>query len=334
MDTMTPRERIRRVIDFSGPDRIGMTFTQLNGEARLNDFTSASYTGDPDFDDRRHERDGKPYWYDVWGNLWSKADERHSGEVVQGVLQDWSQLDELQIPDFDNPARYERSRKIRHENPDAYCVGGLPACSFALARKMRRMDIYLEDCALYPDHVRELNRRVNDLVVSMAEQYAAAGVDAVFFCEDWGTQDRLLVSPKMWHDLFQFTFEKLIGRCQELGVDVWMHSCGMVEDIMDPLIECGVAAFQFDQQSVYGGLEGLARKFGGRVVFDCPVDIQTVLQTRDKDIIQAYARKARELLGGHNGGFVAKDYSDNAALGITAEEQNWAYEAWLECMYY
>lgn len=331
---MTSNEIIRRVVDFSGPERIGMTFSALNGVPRMNDMFGAGLTADPDFDERRYEKDGKPYWYDIWGNLWSKADPKHSGEVVEGVIKDWSQLDSLELPPLDDPARYVRAKELFAQNPHMYRVGGIHGCAFNVSRKMRRMDVFLEDCALYPDHVRELNTRVNDLMIRMVELYADAGADAISYCEDWGTQDRLLVSPTMWKDLFLFTFERLFGRCKELGLDVWMHSCGCVESIMDPLIGAGVSAFQFDQQSPYGGIEGLNQRYGGRVVFHCPVDIQKVLQTRDKDTIQAYARRMRELLGAHNGGFVAKDYGDSAALGITPEEQNWAYEAWLEYMYY
>jgi len=331
---MTSKEIIRRVVDFSGPERIGFSMTPYQGEPRLNDFVGAGPSEDPNFDEKRHERDGKPYWYDIWGNLWSKADPTHGGEVVEGALKDWSQLDNFGLPPLDDPARYENAARVFAEHPDTYCLGGLPGCAFNITRKIRRLDNFLADCALYPDDVRELNRRVNDLMVRMAELYAEAGADGITYCEDWGTQDRLMISPKMWKDLFLFTFERLFGRCQELGLDVWMHSCGYVYDIMDPLIGAGVAAFQFDQQSVYGGVERLNEEFGGRVVFHLPVDIQTVLQTRDKDIIEAEAKKMRHLLGGHNGGFVAKDYGDPAALGITDQEQQWAYEAWLEVMYY
>jgi uroporphyrinogen decarboxylase len=331
---MTSREIIQRVVDFSGPERIGMNFSDYRGEPRLNDFINIGPAPDPDFDDRHHERDGKPYWYDMWGNLWSKANPAHSGEVVEGAIRDWSEFADFQLPPLDDPSRYEGAKKKRAEHPEMYCCGGLPGCGFNITRKLRRLDNFLADCALYPDHVRELNRRVNDLMVRMAELYAEAGADGIVYCEDWGTQDRLMIHPEMWKDLFLFTFEKLFGRCQELGLDVWMHSCGCVEDIIDPLIGAGVAALQFDQQSVYGGVEGLNERYGGRVVFHLPVDIQTILLTRDKDIIQTEARKARRLLGGYNGGFVAKNYTDHRALGISEDEQQWAYEAWCEVMYY
>jgi len=94
-----------------------------------------------------------------------------------------------------------------------------------------------------------------------------------------------------------------------------------------------VDVLQLDQQENYP-LTRLAEHFAGKITFWCPVDIQKVLQTQDKPTIQAYARRMRSLLGGHGGGFVCKDYSDWPALGITEDEQQWAYEAFLEVASY
>ncbi|MFP3904728.1 MAG: uroporphyrinogen decarboxylase family protein [Armatimonadota bacterium] len=331
---MTSREIIRRVVDFTGPERIGFTFSPYQGEPRMNDFQGGPLAPDPNYQrEEFHDDRGMLCWFDEWGNKWGKVNPDHSGEVVEGAISDWSELDDFELPPLDDPTRYEKAAEIFADNPDMYCTGSLPGCAFNIARKLRRIDNFLADCALYPDHVKELNTRINDLMIRMCELWAEAGAQGIRYCEDWGTQDSLMINPSMWKDLFLFTFERLFGRCQELGLDVWMHSCGYVEDIMDPLIGAGVAAFQFDQPAVYG-IEHLGEKFGGRVVFHCPVDIQTVLQTQDKEIIQAEARRMRYVLGGFDGGFVAKDYPSYRALGITEEEQQWAYEAWLEVMYY
>ena len=109
---MTSKETIRRVVDFSGPERIGFSMTPYQGQSRLNDFVGAGPSADPNFDEKRHERNGRPYWYDIWGNLWSKANPTHGGEVVEGALKDWSQLDSFELPPLDDPARYENAAKI------------------------------------------------------------------------------------------------------------------------------------------------------------------------------------------------------------------------------
>jgi hypothetical protein len=64
--------------------------------------------------------------------------------------------------------------------------------------------------------------------------------------------------------------------------------------------------------------------------FWCPVDIQTTLQTRDKDRIRAAARDYVEKLGSYGGGFVAGYYGSNEALGLEPEYQAAACEAFMQ----
>jgi hypothetical protein len=137
----------------------------------------------------------------------------------------------------------------------------------------------------------------------------------------------------MWRKLFLPGFERLISHAHSRGVAVWMHSCGYLWEIIPDLVAVGLDVLQFDQQENYP-LQRLADHFAGKITFWCPVDIQKVLQTQDKATIQAYARRMRALLGGKGGGFIAKDYPDWKALGITEDEQQWAYEACLEVAAY
>ena len=93
---------------------------------------------------------------------------------------------------------------------------------------------------------------VSDLVIAQVDVYAQVGCDGVFFCEDWGTQERLLVSPTMWDRMFRWTFERLIERAHAHGMTVWMHSCGCVRDIIPTLVDLGLDVFQFSQPELTG----------------------------------------------------------------------------------
>ncbi|MGI6353469.1 MAG: uroporphyrinogen decarboxylase family protein [Armatimonadota bacterium] len=156
-----------------------------------------------------------------------------------------------------------------------------------------------------------------------------AGVDAVMSGEDWGTQDRLLVSPDTFREIFLPCFRRLCGAAHSRGLYVWFHSCGYVREVIGDWFEAGIDCCQFDQPELHG-IDLLARKFGGRMHFWCPVDIQTTLQTRDKDRIRAAARDYVEKLGSYGGGFVAGYYGSNEALGLEPEYQAAACEAFMQ----
>ncbi len=73
----------------------------------------------------------------------------------------------------------------------------------------------------------------------------------------------------------------------------------------------------------------LGREFGGRIAFFSPVDIQKVMQTGDKALIQAEARRMVELLGGFQGGFIAKDYPQWEAVDVKEEWAQWARDVFM-----
>ncbi|HEX30080.1 TPA: hypothetical protein ENG04_08375 [Candidatus Poribacteria bacterium] len=328
---MTSYEIIRRVLEFDGPERIGMNFSG----GRMNDLVGAGPSRDPDWQPRKVKPiKGAEAWEDEWGCVWERLDGFSKGEVSWGPLQEgWERLEDYRFPTLDKKSRYERAAQVFKANPHMYKLGSLPGFPFNIMRKLRRMDNFLMDVVLHKDEVRELSDKVTDLLMKMIDIYADIGADGVSFAEDWGTQDRLLVSPPIWRELFKPDFVKLVSFAHERGLTVWMHSCGYIYEIIEDLIELGMDVLQFDQPALYG-IERLGREFGGRITFWCPVDIQTTLQTGDKDKIQREALRLIWELGRFNGGFIAKNYPSLEAIGVKPEWDMWAYEAFLAHRHY
>ncbi len=328
---MTSREIIRKVVEHDNPERVGLTFSDFNGQTRIRDTVGIGPAALPSDRESVWEDDGKggEIMVDSWGCTQRRLKGRiKRGEIVEGAITDWSQLDTYEPPDIANPARYHHAPQVRQENADKYLLGDIVGCSFNVARKLRLLENYLCDCALYPEKVKQLNRIVSDIALQQTDIYADIGADGVSYAEDWGTEDRLLVSPKMWHEIFKPDFERLINRAHSRGLTVWMHSCGYVRDIIPPLVELGLDVFQFDQPDL-NDLDLLA-SFSDRVTYWCPVDIQRTLQTGDEQTIKNKAREMLRKLASHGGGFIGKDYSDNEALATEPLWQHWAYQVWLE----
>jgi uroporphyrinogen-III decarboxylase len=174
-----------------------------------------------------------------------------------------------------------------------------------------------------------LNAIVRGELLKAIDRWGEAGADAIMFCEDWGTQDRLMISPAMWREVFKPEFQALAGRAHEHGMFVLMHSCGKMTAVIEDLIEVGINCLQFDQPTLHG-IDYLAKTFGGRMAFWCPVDIQKTLQTRDEKLIRAEAKMLVERLGGFGGGFVAGYYGSNEGIGLTPDVQDIACKAFVE----
>ena len=90
-------------------------------------------------------------------------------------------------------------------------------------------------------------------------------------------------------------------------------------DIIDDLIDAGLDVIQMDQQENMG-VEELSRRFGGRICFWCPVDIQKTMAHGSVDDVKAYARKLMDSFGRFNGGFIGQWYSAPAAVNHSEEK--------------
>jgi uroporphyrinogen decarboxylase len=98
----------------------------------------------------------------------------------------------------------------------------------------------------------------------------------------------------------------------------------MIYEIIPDLIEAGISCFQFDQPELYGS-ERLAREFGKKVVFCSPVDIQRIMPTGNRKIIEEGALRMVENFKRHcGGGLIVNDYGSWKDLHVKPEWAEWA----------
>ncbi len=320
---MTPREIILANIEFACDDRIGLNFT--GGENRINDFTGAGCNHD--LETKRWEEGDFEFSTDIWGNTWHRiASMSAGGEVFKAVLEDWRDLDNLELPDLDNPDYFAGARKLGASDTELFRVGWMPGWPFATCRYMRKMEIYFTDLIAERERIDVLHDRVTTLFEGVIARYGEAGMDAIMYCEDLGVQDRLLMSPAMWRDIFRPLYERLSSRAHHYGMKVIQHSCGYNWQLVDDLCQAGVDCLQFDQPAVYDqpALAAKLKKHG--VGLFAPCDIQQVMPTGDRELIE---RETARLVNTFRGGFIAKNYSDLHGIGVKPEWDQWAYDTFL-----
>ncbi len=324
---MDSREIVRRTVTFEGPERVAMGLP----DPYPHDFCWAHPGPDPDHPATgwQEVESGGEERTDEWGNTWARIEGFSKGEVACGAVEEWDRLDQIELPDYSLPERYEQPAERYASCPGKFRIGGLPGFPFNIARKMRRIDNFLMDVMAEPDKAEKLLMMVEEQLHHGIRGLAEAGADCIMFPEDWGTQEQLFVRPEVWRRLFKGGFERLCRTARENGLFVFMHSCGYVYEVMEDLLEAGIDVFQFDQPRLYG-IGKLAEEFGGRVAFWCPVDIQKTLQSRDPEAIEADARRMIEQLGSEGGGFIAGYYGGNEAIGLDAEWQDIACRAFVK----
>jgi hypothetical protein len=282
---MTSRELVFRAARFEGPDRIPYQLPDEFG----SDMLQVGIGPDPDFVPCI-KTDVK--WEDEWGCIWEKpVGDKTCGQVTGHPLDDWSKLDRLRIPDYTKPARFAGARKtIAEHTENKFIIAFVPLLLNHQVEYLRGFETAMTDPYEYPE---ELGRLL-DLQVEQL-------------------QDTLMTSPEIWRRLYKPRYARIWGHAHERGMLTFLHSCGEITGLLPDMIEAGLDVIQMDQQ-MNMGVERLAREFGGKICFWCPVDIQKVMPRGTPDEVRAYARKLIANLGAFNGGFIAKWYPFPAAV--------------------
>ncbi|MCL5269093.1 MAG: hypothetical protein M1457_00715, partial [bacterium] len=314
---LTPREIVRRTLDFDNPPRVARSFAP-------GDLVAAGPSIPNPEGAWRQIADGSWRMRDIWGNVWARLENHSKGEVHTGALADLADAATIPLPDFSSPQVYARAREVFASRPDHYHIGAVEGFAFSVARKMRRMEQYLMDLMVDPEALAVLHDRIDARIIQQIDGMAAAGADAVMIAEDWGTQTQLLVNPDLWRAEFRPRFARLCTRVHTAGLKMFMHSCGKMTAIIGDLIETGVDLLQIDQPTLHGIDTLAAFQEGAKITYWCPVDIQRTLQSRDEAAIRAGARELLDKLWRGRGGFIAGYYGDNASIGLEPQWQELA----------
>ncbi|OGF48096.1 MAG: hypothetical protein A2231_08990 [Candidatus Firestonebacteria bacterium RIFOXYA2_FULL_40_8] len=330
--SQTPKQVIKNHMNFSWPDRIGMNFSNVMDHPDSWSDLKVIWPKPKGWERKTWKDEKFKYYDDPWGNVWYTIEkENERGEVFKPALQNWSDLKNYKAPDYTTSLQFDELKKLKKEDKDThYLVIGLPGFVFSASRYLRKMEVYLEDLALERENIDKLHAIVADVLEGIIIKAAECGADGICFGEDWGIQDRTLISPSMFDDIFLPHHKRLFKAARQRGLSVEMHSCGNNWAILPSLVEAGVSAFQFDQPNLYG-LEKLAKYLQeNKVCLKSPVDIQKILPTGDKKLIQDNARAMAKLFCGSKGGFIAENYGDLKGIGVDPEWNKWGYEAFLE----
>ena len=317
---MTSSERVRRAVLFQGPDRVPRCLP----EPWRSDFLYVGPSADPNW---KASVEGE----DEWGSVWEKdAAGKTMGQVKVHPLRDYGQLQSFRFPDYDLPERYGNAAKaIAGHAEGKFVIAGIP---LSLIHRLEYLRGHVEawtDPYENPDDLGRLLDKLADIAIDAVNRLADAGAEGVFSCDDWGLQDRPMVSPEVFRRFWKPRYARVYGAARDRGMLCFLHSCGHIADLLDDFIDAGLHVIQMDQQENMG-VDNLAQRFGGRLAFWCPVDIQQTMVEGSLEDIRRYAKNLIDSFGSFNGGFISKWYPSPQAVDHTQEKINAMSEAFVE----
>lgn len=310
---MNSQQRVTRAIEMSGPDRVPLTHATLPGATvRYGEALDDLY--------RRYPADvvnvgsatsgefgpktGVPS-RDTWGSLWMRHTDEHKGQVVHCPLADWDALRSFDPPDTASDDKIA----LLQANLDAnagkrYAL----ADGDALWQRMFYLHGYqntLEDLLLHPERCAALRDLIFSVMIRRVERLCKLpSLDGIHFRDDWGTQQALMIRPRLWREFFKPAYGQLFGLARNAGKHVWFHSDGAIGEIIPDLIEIGVQVLNPQVNTV--GREELASLCEGVVCVEGDIDRQWVLPFGTPQDVRAAVRADVHAFRGADGGYIGR----------------------------
>jgi len=318
----TPREVVRAAIEFTKPDRVPVRFDCFGRSDVKSIGWNQIGTGDRT----------KKITFDEWHCGWQRTDVENMGQITIHPISQWSNLDGYQWPDPDNPALFDGMEK-RFEGADGYYLQtGIFMLLFERVHGLRGFENTMADLYLEREKIERLADRIVEFDIQMIKNISSrfpGRIDGFSFTDDWGTEKALFINPAMWNAFFKPRYKRIFNAAREAGWHVWMHSCGMVADILGDLIDIGCNVVNLQQPRILG-IEEVGKKYAGKICFESLCDIQHTLPFEDAGAIDAEAKKLLGCWGTDDGGFIFSDYGDGRAIGVTDDKKQIMYDAFMK----
>ncbi len=209
--------------------------------------------------DLEHIEDSIPASYhkgsftDEWGCVWENLTEGMESIVTGHPVPRREDIRTLKIPEnrdgrLPHGFMYLRLLDLR----------GFEEAMLDFAEECEELDILIDKVLTY-------NCRQIEAVLPRSREI-------LFFGDDLGMQKGLAIGPQKWRKYLKPAFSKMYGMVKAAGRYVYMHTDGMIYEIMPDLQECGVD--MINPQFRANGLDNLARVCRGKIPINLDLDRQ------------------------------------------------------------
>lgn len=314
-DEMTPRERWlavlnrepfdRTPLDYRATPEVNAALIEHMGAANLDEVKQRLHIDPVISVGPRYIGPAPEPGKDIWG-VGRKVVDYGTGsynECVSHPLAEYETVAEIeanyQFPSLD---WYDFSGiPAQIEGKEDWVIHGGAYEEYAQYRFLRGVEQGYMDLYDKPDIVHYVMGKLTDYTYGMCERIYEAIPGRVVWCwvaEDFGTQEALIVSPKLIAEFFVPHMKRMIDLAHDHGVFVFHHSDGAVRENIPQMIEAGIDVLDPVQWRCRGmEREGLVADFGDRIGFHGGMDNQFTLARGSEADVRREVRENIEILG-------------------------------------
>lgn len=218
-------------------------------------------------------------------------------------------------PDMNDPTRVAHVAQVARElaEENHYAIIATPWLLFPFERAfaMQGMDRFLYNLAAEPEFAEALLLKIAELCKTLMGHFLrelGENVDIIKIGDDLGTQDRLMISPRMYRRILKPIHADYIAFIKErTQAKVFFHTDGDVFDLLDDFVEIGVDILNPIQTAAgkMANLAELKQRYGNNLVFCGAIDTQRILPYGTPEEVRQEVRRVIETLTPGGGYMVA-----------------------------
>ena len=315
---MKPYKGIKNIVGVRAPDNYIYDWPEL-GTAEIDEETMCRLHSDvravldlepEEVRMRNRERDPHSDCIDSWGSGQTEISEDDWFPSVH-PLPDARTKDDLDSykgwPDMGDPTRIahvrDRARQLAEENQYAILATPWLLFPFERAYAMQGMETFLLNMARDPDFARALMEKIavycKQLMGRFLEELGD-NVDIIKIGDDLGTQESLMISPKMYREILKPIHADFISYIKaRTNAKILFHSDGDVAPLIDDFVEIGVDILNPIQTSAgsMSDLPSLKKRHGNNIVFCGGIDTHRILPYGSPAEVRQEVKRVIDILG-------------------------------------
>jgi uroporphyrinogen decarboxylase len=285
-----------------------VTYRISANELRTAMGSDVVVTGASVRDDYKIEADDQGQWFNEYGMKMRQGD--IYVEVVDYPLahaKTKADIDLFTFPDPDAPGRYRDAEALVRKYHDEYLViGDIEVTVFSLGHQLAGMEKLLVDMMLESEYVIPLFRACAEFQTEIGLRLIDRGVDAIWFGDDFGTQQSLIMDQETFRRQLKPFYTEMIQRFRDRKPDIIpiLHCDGAVSALLKDIHEMGFEVFNPVQPDVPGHHpRDLKEDFGHLFSFWGAIDQQDLLPNGSDEELEKDIMEKINILG-EGGGFM------------------------------
>ena len=169
------------------------------------------------------------------------------------------------------------------------------------------MLIGIENCWLHMAENKQLMMdwfdRYADWLCGLVDVIAGTGVDMITLSDDWGSDNAMIFSPRMWRKIIAPASRRVVQHARARGLFVNLHSDGYIMPVMDDIVEIGYNSLHPIQESAGMDPATIKQAYGDKLVIYGSLDVIDGILAYDGAELEEYITKRFEIYA-PGGGFI------------------------------